>query len=132
MEFEWLVGTWEGKDGNGVFQESWDYIGETDDLIGNGYVFVGDDTVFREMLFITRKDDSWQYQAQVATQNEGETISFPCTVLSEGKALFENPDHDFPRTIDYQLDVNGVLRIELTGVEEGSARTSVLELEKVE
>ena len=36
--------------------------------------------------------------------------------------MFENPDHDFPRTISYHLD-DGNLRVRIEGEEGGEGRT---------
>ncbi len=47
-------------------------------------------------------------------------ISFRMTVCDEQTAVFENPDHDFPRVIAYRLAADGVLTVRVTdGADEG-------------
>lgn len=115
-EFHWLVGTWASQDEEATFTEKWQFITNSGNLLGNGYVVSGGDTVFQEFLYITDKDGKWYYQAQIPNQNDGEPVYFEAKKTKQGYALFANLMHDFPQTIEYKLMPDSSLQILLSGV----------------
>jgi hypothetical protein len=56
-----------------------------------------------------------------------EGVSFPATEISESKAVFENPAHDFPRRISYEKLPEDRLGVRVEG--EGDGQPLVIEFE---
>lgn len=98
----WLTGTWTRtnvKPGrSGV--EVWDL--KNGELIGRGVTMKGVDTAFVEKLKIVAKDGKLFYVADVPPNN-GE-VWFEFTSLGDKSFVCENPRHDFPKKIAYDLD----------------------------
>lgn len=98
----WLVGEWERvnlKPGMKA-QESWTNAGE--ELSGLGLTIKGIDTVFLEKIRIVSKEGSLYYVADVKENKE--PVYFKFTSLNPNGFICENPGHDFPKKIDYQLN----------------------------
>lgn len=103
QSLDWIVGTWERentKPGQ-VFYESWEKI-TNKEFRGIGVRIEGSDTTFRENLWLRKEEDNWYYIAEVS-HNET-AIHFKITNLTEKGFTSENPDHDFPKRIEYSLE----------------------------
>ena len=70
-------------------------------MAGRGINLKGIDTTFVEKLKIILKDNAIYYVADVP-QNK-EPVLFKLTTQSETKLVFENPQHDFPKVITYEV-----------------------------
>jgi hypothetical protein len=109
----WLVGSWattNNKPGEVTIDTWWP---ETNgDLRGSSVLLRGTDTVFVEKMWITKKDGVLNFVADVP-ENKGQ-VYFRFT--SQGRTSFvcENPAHDFPKKIAYNLD-KGLLRAVISG-----------------
>ena len=100
-QLKWLVGTWERMDmkpGNHGF-EVWEL--EDSELNGMGVSMKGTDTTFVEKLRIQEVDGVLYYVADVPGNSE--PTSFRVTELGDGYFKCENPQHDFPKEIGYEL-----------------------------
>lgn len=99
----WLTGTWtrtNSKAGmSGV--EIWVKKNDTE-MIGRGISLKGTDTTFVEKLKIVSKDGKLFYVADVP-ENKSQTW-FEFTSISERSFVCEDPTHDFPKKIVYELD----------------------------
>jgi len=71
-----------------------------------------------ETLAIRVSDDRIVYEATVLNQNDGQTIPFTLTADIDRSFVFENPEHDFPKTIIYQRMNNGELLVRVLGDDE--------------
>lgn len=93
-----LEGTWkmEGKE----IYEHWDILNEQS-MKGFSYKIKDDKVVIPEYLDIILKGDEIIYTASVLNQNECKGIKFKLT-KSDRSFVFENPEHDFPKRIEYQ------------------------------
>lgn len=103
-EMEWLTGTWNRtnvKAGRSA-HERW--IKTAEGLQGWGVNMNGTDTTFVEKLRIVPKDSKLYYVADVP-QNK-ESTYFLITEATANSFTCENPQHDFPKKIMYQLDGN--------------------------
>lgn len=103
-ELSWLTGTWNRtnvKAGRAA-HERW--IKTAEGLQGWGVNLNGADTTFVEKLRIVTKDNKLYYVADVP-QNK-ELTYFLMTAVSANSFTCENPQHDFPKKIVYQLDGN--------------------------
>ncbi len=102
---EWLTGTWDrtnAKPGRtGV--EVWTKKSSTE-LAGYGINLKGSDTTFVEKIRIVAKDGKLFYVADVP-ENKGE-VWFDITTATEKNIVCENPKHDFPKKIAYELNGN--------------------------
>lgn len=107
-KLNWLNGTWEStnvKNGQ-TAQESWKF--ETArKLVGAGITKKGAQIVFEEKLQLLIKDNQIYYVADVATSKQ--PTWFKLTKLTDTSFVCENPEHDFPKKIAYQLNGNKLL-----------------------
>jgi len=102
-KLEWLVGTWNrtnAKPGKSS-HERWEKTNELE-LRGVGVSMQGKDTTFVEKITILIKDNNIYYVADVPENKE--PVLFEATSLSPTSVTFENPKHDFPKKISYELD----------------------------
>jgi hypothetical protein len=102
-KLNWLVGTWnrtDTKPGRSGL-EQWVKI-DSQELLGIGVNMRDTDTVFVEKLRIIVKDDNIFYVADVPENQK--LVYFKLTEITESGFVCENPDHDFPKKISYQLD----------------------------
>lgn len=110
----WLEGTWTRtnitKPGRSA-HERWEKSGEQE-LRGYGVNLQGPDTVFLEKITILIKDDIIYYVADVP-QNQ-QPVYFKFTEITESGFVCENPDHDFPKKISYQLELDK-LKAQISG-----------------
>jgi len=101
-DVEWLIGKWERtnvKVGTKAF-EYWKKESESS-LRGIGFSMRGADTTFVEKLRIEQREGTLYYVADVRENTE--PIYFKFTKLSEYGFISENPEHDFPKMISYEL-----------------------------
>ena len=101
-QLEWILGKWERtnvKPGTKAF-ETW--AKESNNIFtGKGVSMKGSDTTFVEQLRIEVKDNSIYYVADVR-ENAIPTY-FKITKITDHGFVSENPDHDFPKMISYEL-----------------------------
>lgn len=115
----WISGTWEGTAGSVRQEEIWTrpagglILGLHRDLFSGGRSFF-------EFLRIEQRDDGIFY---VAMPRARKGTDFRLTQLEDGRAVFENPGHDFPQKIIYSRDGN-TLSARIEGVENGEQRSS--------
>lgn len=99
----WLIGTWNRtntKPGRSAL-EQWEQT-SANELRGFGISLQGKDTTFVEKLRIIIKDNNIVYVADVAENQK--PVYFKLTEISEIGFVCENPEHDFPKKIWYQLE----------------------------
>jgi hypothetical protein len=102
-KFSWLVGTWKAQIKKGVITESWRILDDS--------TFTGENTILRnngetslvEKLTLTYRDGEYYYTPTVIGQNDNKPIPFKITSYNESAFVSENPGHDFPKRIIYQL-----------------------------
>ena len=98
-----LVGAWQMKTKRGVSGEEWKSISENH-LQSRGYfISNGTDTVVNERVALEKKGDGIYYTSTVANQNGGQAVPFKLTAVENKSFIFENPQHDFPKRIVYEL-----------------------------
>lgn len=122
-----LEGTW--KMDNREIYERWDKLNDNS-LKGFSYTFQGTVMTVSEYLDIALSDNRIVYTASVLNQNQGEAIGFTLT-KSDSIFAFENPNHDFPKKIEYQVLSDTELMVKVTdGGQEGFSYLLVKQLEK--
>tara|TARA_R110001599_G_scaffold80918_2_gene218522 strand:+ start:1398 stop:1865 length:468 start_codon:yes stop_codon:yes gene_type:complete len=98
----WILGSWERvnlKEGYTAF-EIWEKESEYV-YSGLGVSLRGTDTTFVEKLRIEIKDNEVMYVADVRA-NATPTY-FKMTQITNSSFISENPEHDFPKMISYEL-----------------------------
>lgn len=109
-----LQGTWQVMDK--MQFEQWQ--NENPNAIrGKGYILTNDakEKVTEYLQLVLREDGSIAYQATVPNQNDGATIEFLLTAGGETSWTFENPQHDFPKKIEYVLADSNTLNVFVSG-----------------
>jgi hypothetical protein len=97
-----LEGSWHMKTSKGFTGETW--VKVNDRLLHNtGFVVRGKDTVITERVALYQTDSSISYISTVADQNNSKPVTFVLTSGADNIFVFENPLHDFPKRITYQL-----------------------------
>jgi hypothetical protein len=114
-ELAFLVGSWVSRSENAEVEEHW-LAAKGGLMLGlNRTVTASGKTSF-EYLRIEEREDGIFY---VASPQGGASTAFALVELSAGRALFENPQHDFPRRILYELEPDGTLRAHIEGQVDG-------------
>lgn len=110
-KLSWIVDRWISKEGASTSYEHWE---KTSDVLftGGSETVKNGDTVFAEKLKIEVIDGSIYYIADVS--HNPEPVKFKLTYVTETEAVFENPQHDFPKKITYML-VEGKLHASIEG-----------------
>ncbi|HSS22210.1 MAG TPA: DUF6265 family protein [Pyrinomonadaceae bacterium] len=114
-ELEWMAGGWAGTDDAVEMEELWQSPkGNT--MLGVHRDVVKGRTVSFEFLRIEATPDGITYWGSP----EGKTPTpFRLKELKNKRAVFENPEHDFPQRIIYWLGDDGALHAKIEGSENG-------------
>ncbi len=104
-DLDWLAGHWCGLRGKTFSEETW--------MAPRGGLLVGmhrdtrdgEATGF-EFMRITWQDGRWVFLAQ---PGGGGVTAFPAEEIGEGRVVFANSAHDFPRRVIYQRRDAGTL-----------------------
>lgn len=105
-DLAWMSGDWQtAAGGRAQIEEHWTLpAGGT--MIGMGRTIVGDKTVEFEFLKIEQRANGIYY---VASPQGGPTTDFKLTRSTGQEAVFENPEHDFPKRVIYRKNPDGSL-----------------------
>ncbi len=108
----WLSGHWATAPGRMQTDEHWTGVAGAS-LIGMSRTVAGGKTVFFEFLRIETRGDEIYYVAHPKARNPG--TEFKLVRLSGSEAVFENPEHDFPKRIIYRKNEDGTLTARIEG-----------------
>jgi hypothetical protein len=115
-DLAWLAGAW-NESKNGVETEEHWMTPKGNLMLGmNRTVRPGGKTLF-ESLRIGQVGEKVIYYASPG--GRAPATEFPLVKLEGKKAVFENPNHPFPRRIIYWLDTNGSLGARIEGTLQG-------------
>ena len=107
----WLAGRWTGTVGRSNYEEYWmEAAGGA--MLGVSRTLAGPRMRSFEYLRISQRGDDLFYVAQ---PNGAPPTEFKLTSLTESKAVFANPNNDFPKTITYEQTAPGVLVATIAG-----------------
>ncbi len=110
----WLEGTWTRSNIQSPERtsiESWRKTGEYE-YTGKGATLQGSDTVFMEKLKIFIAGNEIHYVADI-DENEN-PVRFVFTTIGPNIFICENPQHDYPKKISYQL-IGHTLKAQTSG-----------------
>jgi uncharacterized protein YciI len=108
---DFLQGTWKMEDKD--IYEHWDKLNDNT-MKGLSYHLCNGKLTIFEYLDISRTADEIIYTASVLNQNQGKGINFKLT-KTDSTFTFENPDHDFPKTIVYRKLTESEMFVQLSG-----------------
>jgi len=115
----WLLGNWEKKDSLGTLTESWQIIDDST-FVGQAYFVTSNkDTVHKETIELMQKGDFLIYSATVQGENNGLPTSFQMTESTDSLLVFENPKHNYPQKIRYQLNIDKSVLTIISGKQNG-------------
>jgi hypothetical protein len=120
--FKSIQGTWSMTTKRGIVYESWQVKNHT--LEGRSFKLMGKDTLLLEQVTIFIKGNDLFYNPVVEGQNNNESVSFKLVNTENETFIFDNPDHDFPQRVIYQLPKNDVMHAWIEGLDKGVYRKS--------
>lgn len=102
-ELRWLLGDWAADGDKTSFHESWAELGPQT-FEGSGIERAKTDGAVKgsEVLRLLEMAGSIFYVSKVAHNDL--PVAFRLTSCEEGRFVFENPAHDFPRVLEYRRD----------------------------
>lgn len=105
-DLTWIAGDWQtAADGRRQVEEHWTQAAGGS-MMGVSRTVAGDKTVEFEYLRIEQRDDGIYYVAHPKARCPG--TDFKLTRASSTEAVFENPQHDFPKRITYRKTDDGL------------------------
>ena len=91
-----------------------------DEFFGEGYTIRDEKKHRFEVLHIRKTADKVQYSAMVEGQNDGVAVIFKMLQYSDSLFIVANPEHDFPKRIEYKKESDIRIPVTLTGSDEQS------------
>jgi hypothetical protein len=114
-----LEGSWRMHTKRGDICEEWKKVNKNF-LQSRGYFVKGSDTLINERVALQNLSNDIYYTSTVEEQNSKRPVSFTLTSGKGGVFIFENPKHDFPKRIVYELVNNDSLH---AWIDDGPAGT---------
>ncbi len=115
----WLAGAWVGTTSKSSIEERWSPPG-AGAMLGVSRTIRGDKMVGFEFLRVVERDGGLVYVAQ---PGGNPPTTFVLTELDGTRAVFENPRHDSPQRIVYELVAEDSLRASIGFVHGGRPRS---------
>lgn len=97
-----LAGTWERKTVSGFGYEDW-VLGPDGNLKGREYRVEGADTIVRERVNLSRKQQQVVYAVTGTDPKNPLPVAFFLVEAGKDKFVFANPTHDYPKRIVYRF-----------------------------
>lgn len=113
----WLRGCWEMSASERIVEEQW-MVPRGGSMMGMSRTVRGGKLVAYEMVLIREEGPALAYEAHPSGQP---VATFLSTTVSASQVVFENPSHDFPQQIGYQLKEDALLAW-IAGLQSGKSR----------
>ena len=126
---DWLLGSWENKSELGYLQENWTKINDSI-YQGSTYFIKEKDTLHNEQITLEQKEGKVRYVPTVKGQNNDQPVVFLLTSQTAKQFVFENPNHDYPKKIIYNMINSDSLVAVISGVQEGKASSESFAIKK--
>ena len=112
----WLLGNWEYSDSIGKLTENWK-MEDDSTFVGNSYFVLDNkkDTIHTESMQLQEAKEHLIYLATVKGQNNEDSVPFQLTINEDSLLVFENPKHDYPQKIQYELLRNSGIKASVFG-----------------
>lgn len=115
----WLAGTWSFERNGRTVTERWtEPAGGM--MIGTSQTIAKERTV--EYEFVVLRADGEGNLLYVAKPSGQPEATFKLVRLTAREVMFENPTHDYPQRISYELKEDGTLLAAIDGAKNGKAR----------
>jgi hypothetical protein len=112
-DLSWIAGDWQtAQGGRRQVEEHWT-APAAGTMIGMGRTIAGGKTVEFEYLRLEERAGAIYYVAHPKARSPG--TDFKLTRLTGQEAMFENPEHDFPKRILYRKNADGSLTASIDG-----------------
>ena len=114
-DIAWISGAWQTEaSGRRQIEEHWTSVAGQS-MLGMSRTVAGDKTVEFEYLRIEQRADGVYYVAHPKARCPG--TDFKLTRASATEAVFENPQHDFPKRVIYRKSGDDSLTASIDGGE---------------
>ena len=100
-KLKWWLGDWQMKSADGFVIESWANTSANEWQGYSYFITPQGDTASHETVRLVNDNDTLFYIPNVSNQNNGMSIQFRESVLTDSSIVFENATHDFPKRIVY-------------------------------
>ncbi|HET9478498.1 MAG TPA: DUF6265 family protein [Pyrinomonadaceae bacterium] len=118
-DLSWISGDWQTAPGGRMqIEEHWTSVAGGS-MLGMSRTVAGDKTVEFEYIRIEQRSDGIYYVAHPKARCPG--TDFKLTKSSATEAVFENPQHDFPKRITYRKTADEALTATIDGGEGSKA-----------
>lgn len=118
-----LAGSWLMNTSRGQTLETWESAGPNH-MLCKSYRIIAQDTVLLESIQLAKTGDEINYISTVTGQNGGKPIKFTMTSSANNRYVFENPNHDFPKRIVYDLLSKDIIHAWIDGGEQAKMKRS--------
>jgi len=119
----WMTGDWQtAPGGRAQIEEHWTTPAGRS-MLGMSRTVAGEKTAEFEYLRIEQRDDGIYYVAHPQARCPG--TDFKLTRATASEAVFENPQHDFPKRIIYRKTGDATITASIDGGEGSKAMTFV-------
>jgi len=89
------------------------------------YSLSGSDTSWNEMAKIFSENGNWIFENNVKGQNNGQSVRFTSTFLTDSIVQFSNPAHDFPTDVNYTVIDSNNLHAFIIGPNKNGGRDTI-------
>ncbi len=109
----WLLGEWQSENNQSITSEIWYKVSDST-YEGFGTTLSKKDSALinHESLRLVVMSGNIYYLAKVG--HNALPTAFRLSEFSDSLAVFKNPDHDFPKRIDYHLQGNNRILVEVS------------------
>ena len=112
---KWLEGNWKRESsGGGTIHESWSFVSDRTAEGRSWRELPGGNSRVAESMLLGKIGDALFYIPRPRKKNAF-PIAFKLVELSDSRAVFENPEHDFPKRIGYMRNDDGSLNAWIEG-----------------
>ena len=126
-DLEWLLGDWRSEVGTTVFSEHWERSSEGSfEGVADSRSADDKQLLSHEILSLVARSGEVLYIAEVA-HNPG-PVTFRLSQCPDAAVIFKNPDHDFPKQIEYRRKGEDEISAHIT---DGEGKGFVLYFQRV-
>ncbi|MFZ1312079.1 MAG: DUF6265 family protein [Chitinophagaceae bacterium] len=125
-----LKGTWGMETTKGILYENW-VINNDSTMTGKSYRLNNTDTVLLETVGLVKRGSHILYIASAEGQNNQQAVAFKLMKWDNDTFIFENPEHDFPQRVIYELPKHEKLHAWIEGTINGQSRKSDFHYKKI-
>lgn len=119
IQLTWMFGDWVRETDRGSVFEKWKRENDST-WTGADFRVSGPDTVQLEQLWVESRGGNIYYVVDVP--HNPAPVSFRLIKSSNRRAVFSNPEHDFPKQIIYSVTTPGFLEVRISGADTTTRR----------